>query len=109
MIWINIKDILSIHARQINEHGGFHGIRDLGLIESSLARPKNIWVYSSKRAPIYELAATYGHGLVLNHGFIDGNKRTAYVVTRLFLNINNYDLRTDMISKVHIFTKIAKI
>jgi len=104
--WIDLSVVLAIHEQQIAEHGGSLGIRDLGLIESALGRPQNLLLYNSP--DIFDLAAAYGYGLAQNHGFIDGNKRTAYVVTRLFLILNGYDISTSAVEKVITFEKVGK-
>jgi death-on-curing protein len=104
--WIDLSVVLAIHEQQIAEHGGSLGIRDLGMIESALGRPRNLLLYNNP--DIFDLAAAYGYGLVQNHGFIDGNKRTAYVVTRLFLVMNGYDIRASAVEKVITFEKIGK-
>ena len=82
--WLRIDRVLAIHARQIAEHGGDDGIRDHGLLESALARPENIAAYVPA-ADIAQLAAAYAFGLIKNHPFIDGNKRTGYVVMETFI------------------------
>ena len=104
--WIDLSVVLAIHEQQIAEHAGSLGIRDLGLIESALGRPQNLLLYNSP--DIFDLAAAYGYGLAQNHGFIDGNKRTAYVVTRLFLILNGYDISTSAVEKVITFEKVGK-
>ena len=83
--------VLAIHDRQIAEHGGIDGIRDIDSIDSALGRPVNLWAYGEPDAAA--LAASYAHGLVSSHGFVDGNKRTAWVAARLFLLDNGYRLR----------------
>ena len=88
--WIELSVVLAVHEQQISEHGGLLGIRDLGTIESALARPQNLMLYNDP--DIFDLAAAYGFGLARNHGFIDGNKRTAFVVYRLFLLRNGLTL-----------------
>ena len=75
--------INAVHDRQLAEHGGSEGIRDAGGIESALARPVNLANYGEPDAP--DLAAAYAYGLAKNHGFVDGNKRTAWIAARLFL------------------------
>ena len=89
--WIELKTVLAIHDFQISAHGGAPGVRDIGLIESALNKPKHMLNYGSY--DIIDLAAAYGFSLVKNHGFIDGNKRTAYVVTRLFLKLHRMDFK----------------
>ena len=104
--WIDLSVVLAIHEQQIAEHGGSLGIRDLGMIESALWRPQNLLLYNDP--DIFDLAAAYGYGLAQNHGFIDGNKRTAYVVTRLFLVLNGYDISASEIEKVITFENVGK-
>jgi death on curing protein len=104
--WIDSSVVLAIHEQQIAEHGGSLGIRDLGLIESALDRPRNLLLYGNP--DIFDLAAAYGHGRAKNHGFIDGNKRTAYVVTRLFLVLNGCDIDASDTQKVITFEKVGK-
>ncbi len=71
-IWIEESVVIAIHRRQLAEHGGSDGIRDKGLLESALFRPKNQFTYSNPS--IFDLAAAYGYGMAKNHPFIDGNK-----------------------------------
>jgi len=104
--WIDLSVVLAIHEQQIAEHGGSLGIRDLGMIESALGRPQNLLLYNDP--DIFDLAAAYGYGLAQNHGFIDGNKRTAYVVTRLFLVLNGSDISASALDKVITFEKVGK-
>ncbi len=104
--WVDLSVVLAIHEQQIAEHGGSLGIRDLGMIESAMGRPQNLLLYNDP--DIFDLAAAYGYGIAQNHGFIDGNKRTAYVVTRLFLILNGYDISASAVEKVIIFEKIGQ-
>jgi death-on-curing protein len=90
VIWIGHAVVLAIHEEQIAEHGGALGIRDIGLLDSALARPPNRLSY--EEPDIAALAASCGFGLARNHPFIDGNKRVSLVVTELFLQLNGYDL-----------------
>ena len=89
-VWIPKSLILEIHTEQIAEHGGTDGIRDDGLLESALARPLNAYAYGVE--DIIALAALYGAGITKNHPFLDGNKRTGFVATELFLASNGYAL-----------------
>lgn len=82
--WLDRDLVLAIHEEQLAQHGGGVGIRDEGLLESALARPKNLFAYKPE-AGLPELAASYAFGIARNHPFIDGNKRTAYVAMELFL------------------------
>jgi death on curing protein len=88
--WIKKDSVLAIHEEQIAEHGGLGGIRDLALLESALARPQNIEAYGSP--DLADLAAAYAVGIARNHPFLDGNKRTAWVVAEIFLLKNSYEL-----------------
>ena len=89
--WVGLAAVHAIHDRQLAEHGGLPGVRDFGAIESALARPQNLAAYGEPDAA--DLAAAYAYGLARNHGFADGNKRTAWVAARLFLADNGYRLR----------------
>ncbi len=104
--WIELETVLVIHDRQIQEHGGASGIRDLGLIESAVNKPKNLMAYSSPDIP--ELAASYAFGLTKNHGFLDGNKRTAYVVSRLFLRLHGWDFVGSPEKRVIVFENLGR-
>ncbi len=106
-IWIRIEVVRAIHLRQLAEHGGETGIRDEGLLESALARPKNHWVYSKPKPDLAQLAADYAYGLCNNHPLVDGNKRTAYVVCRTFLRLNSHDIEAPPEEKYRIFMKLA--
>ena len=104
--WIDPEVVLAIHDQQIAEHGGTSGIRDMGLIDSALARPKNQASYAA--SDVFSLAAEYGYGIARNHGFVDGNKRTAYVVTLLFLVLNGHDVTAPAAERVLVFEKLGK-
>ena len=84
--WVSMDVLLTVHERQIAEHGGGSGTRDLGGVASALARAQNLAAYGEPDA--YELAAALLVGIAKNHGFVDGNKRTAWVVARLFLALH---------------------
>lgn len=107
MRWIPIDRVIAIHRRQIAEHGGDDGVRDMGLLESALARPQNIEAYEPD-ADMARLAASYGFGIIKNHPFIDGNKRTGYVVTELFLVKNGYELSAEPTDKYLTFLSLAE-
>ncbi len=87
-IWIEDDLVLAIHDRLLVEHGGAEGVRDASLLQSALGRPLNHIAYAS--SDIIELAAKYTAGIVQNHPFIDGNKRTGFVIGVLFLELNGY-------------------
>ncbi len=88
-VWIEERDALALHDRLLALHGGAAGARDVALLQSALARPRQVAAYA--RTPgIIDMAAAYTAGIVRNHPFIDGNKRTGFVVGVLFLELNGY-------------------
>jgi death on curing protein len=89
--WIAQDVVLAIHKKQIDEHGGLHGLRDLPTLESTLARPRTLAAYGLPAPDIAALAACYAYGIASKQVFLDGNKRTSSVVTRTFLRLNGYD------------------
>lgn len=86
--WVPPEVLMAVHAEQLAEHGGAAGVRDQGLFESALARPQQLAAYGDP--DVADLAAAYVHGLVRNHPFIDGNKRTGFVAAQLFLRLNSH-------------------
>jgi death-on-curing protein len=88
--WLDLDIVLDFHAEQLALFGGADGIRDLGLLESALARPMNKFGYGE--TDLAALAAAYGFGIAKNHPFIDGNKRTAFASIVVFLGLNRIEL-----------------
>lgn len=88
-VWIEERDALALHDRLIGLDGGAAGVRDSGLLKSALARPQQLHAYGDKPSIIH-MAAAYTAGIVRNHPFVDGNKRTGFVVGVLFLEMNGY-------------------
>ena len=86
ILWIDLPEVLAIHARQLDEHGGAPGLRDLALLDSALARPRQRKAYGE--VDVFDLAAAYAAAIIGNHPFVDGNKRTGFVVGILFLELN---------------------
>ncbi len=84
--WLDLADAAAIHDRQLAEHGGMMGVRSIEMLDSALARPVNRWNYGEDDR--CALAAAYAFGVARNHPFADGNKRTAWVLARLFLALN---------------------
>ena len=107
-VWVRDDVVLAIHRRQLAEHGGGEGIRDPGLLDSALSRPKNLLAYSTEEPDLALLAAAYAWGLARNHPFVDGNKRTAYVVCRTFLRLNGRDLDASQEEKYVTFLRLAE-
>ena len=93
-VWVADAVVFAIHEEQLAEHGGIAGIRDEGLLSSALARPLNLDAYGDK-PDAASLAAAYAFGIARNHPFLDGNKRTAFVVMELFLSLNGWILNAD--------------
>lgn len=104
-VWVEKAIAIAIHQRQLAEHGGSDGIRDNGLLESALFRPLNQFAYS--KPSIFDLAAAYGYGITKNHPFVDGNKRTGYIVMRTFLRLNGYDIDASITEKYATWIKLA--
>jgi death-on-curing protein len=87
--WLELDIVLDVHAEQLALFGGADGIRDLGLLESALARPVNKFAYGE--SDLAALAAAYAFGLARNHPFVDGNKRAAFASIIVFLGLNGHD------------------
>jgi death-on-curing protein len=104
--WIHPHAVRAIHKSQIALHGGLDGVRDQGLIDSALARPQNLAAYGNPDAA--DLAASYARGIARNHGFLDGNKRTALVVSLLFLADNGFDTTVDQVEVVRFMEAVAE-
>jgi death-on-curing protein len=91
--WITREIALAAHARSLRDHGGPDGVRDEGMLQSALDRPKNLAAYGEP--DIFELAASLLFGLAKNHPFVDGNKRAAFFSAYIFLGINGWELDSD--------------
>ena len=89
-IWVTVEVAMAAHAEQLAEHGGGEGVRDERLLDSAMARPQNLAAYGEPDAAA--LAAAYAYGIARNHPFVDGNKRTATVVSETFLVLNGFAL-----------------
>lgn len=92
-IWLEPSVLRAVHQEQLAEHGGAPEVRRLGLLDSAIARPRQLAQYGSP--DVAALAAAYGFGIARNHPFVDGNKRTAFVAVELFLALNGYGLDAD--------------
>jgi death on curing protein len=104
-IWVSLEVALAAHQEQIAEHGGGEGVRDNGLLDSAMARPQNLALYGEPE--VAELAATYAFGIARNHPFVDGNKRTAAVVSETFLILNGSALNATDAELVVAFLALA--
>jgi death on curing protein len=105
--WVREDVVFAVHEMQLARHGGLEGIRDRNIIESALSRPKQQSIYGSPPPDPADLAAAYAFGIARNHGFNDGNKRTAWVVARLFLADNAIALKFDEVEAIQIMLRVA--
>lgn len=105
--WVSKQAVLALHDRQLAEHGGGVGVRDMGLLESALAKPQNLFVYDSGQVDLAAMAASYAFGIASNHPFIDGNKRTALVVSFLFLRKNGFRVTSPETENYQTFLALA--
>lgn len=104
-IWVALEVAQAAHLEQLAEHGGGAGVRDGRLLESAMARPQNLSVYGEPDAAA--LAAAYAYGIARNHPFVDGNKRTAAVVSETFLVLNGFQLNATDAELVVAFLALA--
>ncbi|HEX6746959.1 MAG TPA: type II toxin-antitoxin system death-on-curing family toxin [Longimicrobium sp.] len=96
----------ALHFQQLKRFGGLYGVRDDGVIESALARARNLWEYAEER-DIAALAAAYGFGLTRNHGYTDGNKRIGFMAMAVFLDLNGFDLDAPEPAVVELMLAVA--
>jgi death on curing protein len=106
--WLTIADVLAIHDEQIAEHGGSDGVRDMNVIESAIARPRQLVNFGGPTPDMATLAATLAFGLAKkSHGFVDGNKRTSAVATETFLALNGVKVTASDEEIVQVWTDIG--
>lgn len=105
-VWISGRLARTIHDAQISQHGGSYGIRDENLFLASLDRPRNLLAYGDSPS-LFELAAAYGYAIAKNHPFIDGNKRTAFVLMAIFLELNGYSFDAPETEVVTVILRLA--
>lgn len=103
--WISEDIALMLHAMSIRNYGGADGIRDIGLLQSALARPQNFAAYGD--ADAYQLAASYAYGIIKNHPFIDGNKRTAFLCCTTFLRVHGIPFTKPQPEAAAVFIELA--
>ena len=104
--WLSVSVVRAMHTELIREHGGRPGIRDESLLQSVLARPRNLKAY--KDADVTQLAAVYAYGICRNHPFIDGNKRVALMSAYVFLRMNGYALNATEEEAASVFLHLAE-
>lgn len=105
--WVRLDSAIAMHEEALVLYGGPEGLRDLGLLESAMGRPRNIFAYSEESPPLSRLAAAYAKGIVANHPFVDGNKRTAFIVSVTFLALNGLRLTAPKEDRVLTFWSLA--
>lgn len=104
--WLSISEILAIHEQLLSLFGGSTGVRDFGLLESALARPQTLQAYDPN-ADIFLIAATYADGIVNNHPFIDGNKRTGFLSAAVFIETNGLKVSMSEVEVVSMTVGLA--
>jgi death on curing protein len=104
--WLLDGVVMAITDEQIAVHGGSTGIRDAGLLSSALVRPKQQAHYGNETS-VFDLAAAYACGIIRNHPFVDGNKRTGFLAAYVFLNINGWQLKASEAEAVHAVMALA--
>jgi death-on-curing protein len=104
--WLDRRGLLLLHLESLAEHGGSSGMRDEGLLDFALARPRNQFV-CDPNADIAKLAAAYGFGSAKNHAFVDGNKPIAFIATALFLRLNGWRLATERLDEIQTMLNLA--
>ena len=105
--WVRRDTVFAVHDKQLAVHGGLDGIRDLNAVESAIDRAKNLAAYENPLPDAADLAAAYIYGIATGHGFNDGNKRTAWVIGRLFLMINDQTLVFDQVEAINFMMAVA--
>jgi death-on-curing protein len=106
-IWVDKPEVLVAHSRQLAEHGGSDGRRDETLLDSALSKPRNVFAYTDS-VSLPGRAASYAFGIARNHAFIDGNKRTALVVSEGFLRLNGLRIVSTPEEKYFTFLHLAE-
>ncbi|MFH1379689.1 MAG: type II toxin-antitoxin system death-on-curing family toxin [bacterium] len=107
MKYLNTNQVLIIHDEVVKQTGGSSGVRDINLLESAVARPRATFSGEDLYPDLFAKVFALGHSLILNHPFVDGNKRTGYMAMRLFLNINGYDIKASAKDRFDFVMNIA--
>ncbi|WP_069374774.1 type II toxin-antitoxin system death-on-curing family toxin [Herbaspirillum seropedicae] len=105
--WVLRETVFAVHDKQLAVHGGLAGIRDLNAVESALNRARNLDSYGKPPPDVADFAAAYIYGLATSHGFSDGYKRTAWVMGRLFLMLNNQTLVFEQVEAINFMLSVA--
>jgi death-on-curing protein len=104
-LWLDREDCLGIHEMMLSQHGGLSGVRDEGLLLSAIAKPRNHFACGSESLAV--MAASYAAGTVLNHPFLEGNKRTGFITAATFLDMNGLELTASEESAVQQTVSLA--
>ncbi|HSE40350.1 MAG TPA: type II toxin-antitoxin system death-on-curing family toxin [Acidobacteriota bacterium] len=107
MNYLYPKQVLYLHEQIIQRSGGLSGLRDVRLLESAVYRPQSTFGGKDLYPDLFTKVAVFGHSIILNHAFVDGNKRTGFEAMRLFLRMNGFDLRASQKMKFDFVLKIA--
>jgi death on curing protein len=105
-IWIDQEALIALHGESLSRFGGPEGLRDRGMLESALGRPRNQQAYSTE-VDLAALAAAYAFGISRNHPFVDGNKRAAFIAMDLFLILNGHELVVEETDAIATFLALA--
>ncbi len=105
--WLRLNEVLVLHGMHLASFGGRAGVRDLGLLESALARPRQLFSYARKPPALARLAASYAFGIVRNHPFVDGNKRTGLIAAFTFLDLNGMQVTASEQEGYQVFMALA--
>ena len=105
--WVGVLETVVLHDLQLVAFGGAAGVRDVGALQSALARPRNLWAYGKKKPSLERLATAYAFGIIKNHPFVDGNKRTALVVSFAFLEVNGVEMNASEEEAYRVFMDLA--
>jgi death-on-curing protein len=104
--WLEISVLIAIHSDQTKEHGGSLGLRDEGLLDSALSRPKHL-LHDQPASDLFALAASYGFGIARNHPFVDGNKRVAFQAMYTFLGLNAVEITASELEVIDVMLALA--
>lgn len=105
-IFLTLDEVLAIQHKEVEKFGGSHGVRDLNLLDSALQRPQSSFMGEDLYPTIFDKAAALMHSILLNHPFIDANKRTSMVSAAYFLHLNGYDIKTTQKELVELALKV---
>jgi death-on-curing protein len=105
--WINRDAVFAVHDAQLAQHGGLDGVKDTNLVDSALARPQQLDAYGDPPPDVFDLAAAYDYGIVKNDGFSDGNKRTGWILARLFLADNGVSIQYTAQDAIEVMLGVA--